>query len=273
MTMAEHALIRQVEDVSLWAWPGLEMDELDGWVLRAAGGVTSRANSAWVSARQGSATSADAVLTLDARLAAMESFYRERGLSPHVQITPAAQPSDLDDILAERGYSLHSPTLVQMAELGAVMAATTPLQQLPHLDVEVSEEFDGGWFDLYAHAEGLNTDADGSSKAYAMRQAIVRNIRPTRAFASLRIGGERVAVGLGVVQDGWLGIFCMHTLPQARRRGAATAILRTLAIWGQLYDARRAYLQVSRANLTAQALYAGLGFGALYGYHYRRLAD
>jgi ribosomal protein S18 acetylase RimI-like enzyme len=88
----------------------------------------------------------------------------------------------------------------------------------------------------------------------------------------LRIDGAPAALGLGVVEGDWLGIFCMTTDPGFRRRGAASAILRTLAIWAQLYDARRAYLQVMDQNTAAQALYARVGFETLYHYHYREKA-
>jgi N-acetylglutamate synthase len=72
-----------------------------------------------------------------------------------------------------------------------------------------------------------------------------------------------------VVEQGWLGIFCMGTLPAFRRQGAANAILRTLAIWAQLYDAQNAYLQVMDENRPAQALYGRVGFTTLYHYYYR----
>jgi GNAT superfamily N-acetyltransferase len=61
----------------------------------------------------------------------------------------------------------------------------------------------------------------------------------------------------------------MATLPVYRRQGAAGAILRTLGIWGQLYDAQHAYLQVMQKNPGAQQLYAQAGFSTAYHYHYR----
>ncbi len=72
-----------------------------------------------------------------------------------------------------------------------------------------------------------------------------------------------------MVEAGWLGIFCMGTAPHFRRRGAARAILRTLAIWGQLYGAQQVYLQVMDHNVAARLLYARVGFATLYHYHYR----
>jgi len=72
------------------------------------------------------------------------------------------------------------------------------------------------------------------------------------------------------VRDGrWLGIFCMATRPEFRRRGAATALLHALSGWGRERNADRIYLQVMEANSPARSVYARAGFTTLYGYHYR----
>ena len=247
--------VAAVEHAAFAAWPGLEVAQVDGWRLRAAGGVTGRANSVW-SLEDGGA------LGLAAKLAAVEGFYAARGLPARFQITPAARPAELDAALAARGYRFYSPTDVQVADLTAILERTTPLRALPFV-VEVAEEFDPQWFSLYATAEGYDP------RTAALRAAILERIEGTRAFVSLSTGGQPAAVGLGVAAGEWLGVFCMSTLPAFRRRGAASAILRTLAIWGSLYDARRAYLQVPVEKDAAHALYAGVGFATAYTYHYR----
>jgi ribosomal protein S18 acetylase RimI-like enzyme len=127
----------------------------------------------------------------------------------------------------------------------------------------VSEEFDARWFDLYCISETV------SSQTAPVRQAILERISARHGFVILYAAGAPAAVGMGVVEAGWLGIFSMATLPAYRRRGAARAILRTLAVWAQLYEARHAYLQVMEHNLAAQTLYADAGFATAYRYHYR----
>jgi ribosomal protein S18 acetylase RimI-like enzyme len=72
-----------------------------------------------------------------------------------------------------------------------------------------------------------------------------------------------------VADEDWIGLFCMATRPEFRRRGAATAVLRALAGWGRHQGAARAYLQVMDDNLPARSLYARAGFETLYHYHYR----
>ena len=61
----------------------------------------------------------------------------------------------------------------------------------------------------------------------------------------------------------------MATLPNYRRRGAASAVLHAIASWGQEQGAGDMYLQVMQNNTPALELYAKAGFKKLYGYHYR----
>ena len=78
-----------------------------------------------------------------------------------------------------------------------------------------------------------------------------------------------VAVGLGVCEQGWGGIFCMRTLNSYRRRGYARRILAALADWAWVKGAKKLYLQVEQDNLVAQVFYEETGFQTQYGYHYR----
>jgi ribosomal protein S18 acetylase RimI-like enzyme len=248
--------IRAIEAAAYDAWPALERTSVDGWRLRAAEGVTGRANSVWAIENGG-------VIGLDEKIAAVERFYGKQGLPSRFQINAAVQPDTLDGILAARGYQIYSPTRVEVAPLERIMEHTPNLRSTPHLEIEVAEEFDDQWFATYARNEAMD------AKTTAVRAAILGAIKGPRAFARLDIEGAPVAVGLGVVGGDWLGIFCMATHPLQRRRGAALGLLRALAIWGSLYDATGAYLQVDEANLEARALYARAGFTQGYGYHYR----
>ena len=50
-------------------------------------------------------------------------------------------------------------------------------------------------------------------------------------LVAVRDEGQVVALGMGVLEDGWLGIFNMATLPAFRRQGLAGAVLAGLADW------------------------------------------
>jgi ribosomal protein S18 acetylase RimI-like enzyme len=248
--------IEQLETLAANAWPAAEVADLAGWRLRYTAGVTRRANSVWPNGATGAMGVAEKVLVA-------EAFYQARKLPTRYQISPAAQPVDLDAQLAERGYGAVAHTAVQVAPLATMLAKTPPLRQTPAFAIEVAEAFDEGWFAAYADF------AEEDPAGFATRREILQRIGVSTGFALLHIDDQPAAVGLGVVEADWLGIFCMGTAPAFRRRGAARAILRTLAIWAQMQGADHAYLQVMHQNRAARPLYADIGFETLYHYHYR----
>jgi ribosomal protein S18 acetylase RimI-like enzyme len=245
-----------IETLAANAWPPEQSITLDGWRLRSARGVTRRANSVWPNA-------GGELVDLEEKLAIVERYYTALGQPAIFQICAAAQPVTLDGLLAERGYSANSHTDVQVAPIQTLLHNLPPLRLRPTFELEVSEEFDAEWFALYCASEGV------SGHAAAVRRSILQRIQPAHGFALLRHAGQPIAVGLGVSEGGWLGIFSMATLPAYRRQGAACAVLRTLAIWSQLYAAENVYLQVMMHNTDARQLYAKAGFTSAYGYHYR----
>jgi len=247
--------IAEVEECARLSWPADDVVALDGWWLRAAQGVTGRANSVWTVRSEGARSLAD-------RVDLAERFYADRGLPCKFQMTPLS-PQGLDEELEQRGYLRSVPNWVQSAPLYQILRSTPPLQMQPHLEIEVAEEFDAAWFALYCEAEGA------TGPAAEVRARILQRIAQPVAFAMATLHGAPAGVGLGVVNGPWMGIFCMSTHPRLRRRGVATALLRTLAIWAGLYDAQGAYLQVKQENAGAIAAYARAGFSVAYPYFYR----
>lgn len=254
--MIDSNIILMLETLSANAWPAAEVETCGGWRLRSTQGVTRRANSVWPNHDDGA-------LPLEVRLAQVEAFYAARHLPTIYQICDAMQPAQLDAVLAARGYIHEAPSCVQIASLATLLERLPSLRHYPTFEVEVSEEFDPQWFDLYCDCEAV------SATAASVRRTILERITPLHGFVTLYADGAPAAVGMGVIEASWLGIFSMATLPAYRRQGAARAILRTLAVWAQLYDAQSAYLQVMEHNVPAQALYAAAGFVTAYRYHYR----
>ncbi|MEJ2758026.1 MAG: GNAT family N-acetyltransferase, partial [Anaerolineales bacterium] len=91
---------------------------------------------------------------------------------------------------------------------------------------------------------------------------------PAVRYVLIRQDGAPAATGLGVAERGWMGVFCVVTVPAARRQGLAGKVMRALAEWGETQGAQRVYLQVMEDNLPALRLYSKLGFQFLYQYFY-----
>ncbi|MEP7054555.1 MAG: GNAT family N-acetyltransferase [Actinomycetota bacterium] len=242
--------VREIEEVSARAWPPLEQQDVDGWVLRAGGGITGRANSVWPRADLGA-------LSLDEKLVAADEFYRTYELPLQIQMTPTTEPDGLAQELAARGFGVtRAARSVQVAPLDSVVAVGVPAAAQLH------EAVNERWYDVVAAVN--SSFAKGAGPA----RALLAGVRQPSAYALVTIDGVPAAAGRGVFDDDWLGIFNMATLPAFRRRGAAAAVLSALAQWAIDSGAKRGYLQMEADNEAARRLYARSGFEHCYHYEF-----
>lgn len=248
--------ILAVERVAFDAWPAAEVRALGGWRLRFNHGVTSRGSSVW----PGPGASGG---TLDARIAAVERFYAERGGAACYQLCPAADPPELDAVLAARGYEVVTPVSVELASAARVAALAAPRG----FEACCTGALDEAWFEVSGRQGRFR------GEAVAVYRGLLDRLAGRAGFARVSLDGAVVAVGLTVAAAPWAGVFSMLTLPAWRRRGLGTAVLGACARWAQGRDAERLYLQVEEDNATARRLYARAGFEPRYPYHYRRLAS
>lgn len=196
--------VAEVERLARQAWPGLEIERVDGWLLRHAAGITRRANSVWPNEAGGD-------LDLATKLTRVEDFYHTRNLPARFQICPAAEPAGLDARLHERGYRAVARTAVQTTTMAALLANLGPGSGL---SVEVTAQPSARWWTCYAAADEV------SAESVAARQAICREIKLATAYAMVLHEGEVMAVGSATTGDGWVGFFNIATLPAYRRMGA-----------------------------------------------------
>jgi GNAT superfamily N-acetyltransferase len=232
-----------LETIAYELWRAPEVEELNGWRLRFAHGLTGRANSVW--------PCGEGSLPLAEKLDLAERWYRAHLAPVLFQITDASRPPELDAALASRGYRVRSaPVSVQVADLGAV-------HERSHGQAELSETLTDDWVARYGQSRGFG------------RLDVARALLASGRCAFARIG--EVAVGRAAAVGEWLGITSMTTAPEARRRGHARAILHALAGWGLGQGCTHALLQVEHGNEAAQELYAGVGFAPHHDYHYRLL--
>jgi N-acetylglutamate synthase len=225
-----------------------------GWWLRHAPGC-----SWWVASVLPHGGSSRAELA--ERIEAAEAYCADRGIPPLIQMTPGAAPVELDAMLAARGYVRKASVSLQTAVTAEVLASVPQgsLSDGP-LRVRLEERPTREWFEVWHGVAG------GESEP---QWRLLQRISERSAYASVLLGDEAVAVGRAVAEDGWAGLFGMATLPAARGKGAAGAVLAALADWAAGNSAGRMYLQVEHENEGAFRLYGRLGFSELCAFSFR----
>lgn len=244
-------LVRDLHARAARALPADETEDVEGWWLRHApdgpwwvGSVLPYAD----------ATPGE----LGRRVATAEEFYADRGATARFQISPGAGPDGLDSALAERGYRRLSVMSLQVAPTARARAPASGASLQVHLDDRPTRPWFEVWHELLG--EGGDPRSDWN---------MLGRVEPPSAYASVIAGNRVLGVGRAVADRGWAGVFGMATVPEARGRGVARAVLAALAGWAQARGAKRMYLQVAADNIPALRLYERLGFVELTRYHYR----
>lgn len=230
-------------------WPAAHSTELDGWLVRRAAGVTLRANSV---------LPAGAPYDLGRALDYVETLYQAHGITPSFQISPAAQPTDLDAQLAARGYQVKNPTLVQCAAVADVLAALP----VPMGEVNISSVADDAWTEFWWQHDGRG----GSAERAVARQILDRG---SALYARIMVGDQIAAIGRLALVDDWSGLYCIAVDPAFRRQGLAQAVIHGLLLEATTSGIGQVFLSVLADNTAARTLYHRFAFSTVSRYHYR----
>jgi len=225
------------------AWPAPVHERLGEWYLRAAGGWTTRANSALPLGDPG--------CSLSDAAAACREWYAARGLPPKVTV-PLPVRRDVADALTRLGWHTQPTVLVQTARLTEVLARVDEGDATVALTTSPTPEFLSA---VSARKSGLPAEAWH-----------VLTSPPAVRFAEVREGGTLLALARGAVVERTLHLGLVEVVPAARRRGLARRVSRTLAGWAAELGATQAVLQVEEENTAAIRLYERLGFRTHHRY-------
>lgn len=264
MTIAGAGDLDHLEQLMNAAWPAPDAEDLDGWFLRSAGGVTQRANSVWpVSAPSDSA----------AALRATTRWYADRRQPVIFQLSHRAENAALEALLDQQSYSKQSQTLIMTATAGPAAApgsaveVTNPLP--PTSTITMSDAPTQDWLELW-----WSVDGRGGPQEMAMAHSILIAAPALYATAhdqhGVAVGTGRLAMPNVAGSAGWGGLYSMAVHPRARRRGIATEILGALTRAGEDRGLHSYWLMVTAANIGAQQLYTRAGFTEQGRYHYRQ---
>lgn len=241
--------IKQIEDMSLNAWPSHKMELYDGWILRFSYFYTHRTNSV-----EQFGTSA---LSWREKVAYCEHEYSRLNSPAIFKISPLVSP-DFDYVLENRGYEIQHTTNVMTMELADAHLDT------PYEKVNFTDDIPDVWIESLFTLKGT-TNPVHRSVVPSMYRAIVKDT----ICASIWHEGKIVATGLGILDRDYIGIYAIHVKENYRHRGYARQICTGLLKEGMRHGAAKAYLQVVEGNTPAEALYTSLGFRFFYTYWFR----
>lgn len=268
-----NTLIKQIEDMSLNAWPSHKMELYDGWILRFSYFYTHRTNSV----EQFGVSS----LPWREKIPFCEEEYQRLGSPAIFKISPLVS-LDFDYMLENRGYQIEHVTNVCILSLdssqkelqprdvpasAAASEGTVPCdiyRTVPTPDVELSDSISPEWIESLFSLKKM-TNPIHRRVVPSMYQAIPKET----ISACVRRNGSVIATGLGILDRDYIGIYAIHVREDFRGKGLARQVCSCLLKEGHKRGAANAYLQVVKDNTPAENLYASIGFRKLYDYWFR----
>lgn len=249
-----------LESLSYNAWPALTTMIYDGWILRFANGYTKRANSI--------NPLYSGNLPLIQKHAYCEQEYHRHNLPVLYKLTSQSPSSEIEAFLKNLNYDLVDLTSVQLKKLSTT--PNDPKSQIKFIQVEelsIDNEFTSRWLKQFLN---LNQDFKSTKSQRLTMTQILQNIFPQRWFYTWFEKKKVVACGLGVLQDGYYGMFDIIVHPDSRSQGFASKLIYQMLAHAQSQGAHTSYLQLVKTNTIATRLYQRFGFEEKYTYWYRK---
>jgi ribosomal protein S18 acetylase RimI-like enzyme len=251
----DDTLLSRIEDACLNASAPPQQHWLDGWLVRTCPGKARRARS--INAV------ADGRMPWPERLEAARALYTAAHLPMVVRITPFTRPAELDQALADRGWT-------QEARTSVWIRPRPPDHALAPASAPGGLHWQTLGADAFAAAVGTLRGSpveQQTGHAYRLRLSPV----PYSGYALVRTAdGQVLTCGQTAREGPYVGVYDVHTHESARRQGLAAKLCEYMLSLNASKDGDIAYLQVEADNVPAQAVYRRLGFVPAYGYHYRQ---
>lgn len=230
--------IRDLESAAARGWPGLQSTLIEGWLLRAGSGFTTRANCALPLRPRAS---------LEA-LPAIAHWYATRDLPLQMQV--------IDQLLAAPpGWDKYRATSMLTAEVTSLNTADITMTLLDAPSAH--------WLSIFRAGTAVSAEAI----------EVVRAVDGEAAFGCYYVDGDlaaiaRAAVTVSDLGTKWLGLSSLEVASPHRRHGIATTMMNQLTSWGTERGATSVYLQVMQENTQAAAMYRALGYTEHHAYQY-----
>jgi len=243
-------MILKIEELSMNAWPSLQTNLYDGWVLRFSNGYTKRANSI--------NPIYPSTISVDTKIQICENIYCKKGLPIVYKITKESCPGDIDAALEAKGYNKQDETSVRTLSL-------IDFKEVSDVEgIKLEFDFTEEWIESFI----LCSDITDELTINTMKKMLA-NITGERICTNIIVNNEIVACGFGVIENNFVGIFDIIVKQDKRGLGYGKDIMQGILKEAQKRNIKSAYLQVVVGNEIAKNLYSKLGFKEVYRYWYR----
>ena len=218
-------------------WPAARMTRVGPWTIRDGQGGGKRV----------SAATADAPTT---DLFQAEQAMRALGQTPLFMVRQGEDA--LDSLLDWNGYTIVDPTNGYIAPVGTL--TDIPIPRVTAFSI---------WEPLAIQHDIWATGGIGPARIAIMHRA------QTKTSILARHRDKPAGTAFAALHNGIAMVHAVEVLPHQRRQGVAQWIMRRAAFWAADNGATHIAVLTTAANGPANALYQGLGFRHLCGYHYR----
>lgn len=188
------------------------------------------------------------------RVESAMSHFRGERIPMRWLLGPSSTPRDLGELLSDQGMKRGRALPGMALDLRAV-----DNELLPE-GLEIREVTDAG---------ALRTCGDTLAEGFELHGEIGRGVSdavvtygrsPTRRWFLGRLNGKAVTASLLVLHEGFAGIYCVATIPEARRKGLGFAITHEPLMAAKAAGHRAAVLEASEMGFP---VYKRLGFTQL----------
>jgi ribosomal protein S18 acetylase RimI-like enzyme len=243
------ARVRRYEAAGFRAWPAASVHYDGTWVIRlTANHPAKRLNSV-------NPLDPNDLVDLENRIARAGRRFEAHGQPLTFRLSPLSG-SVLAGHFDRQGWSMFSESIVMRLPLSDAPLKNA-VDQIPLRDI--------GRFT----AAALKVHGFDPALRAGLSELIAR-IQPDVGLFVLESGGEPVASAICVHDNDLAGFFEIATNVAERGKGHARRLLLSALKWARSRGAHEAWLQVEADNDPACRLYASLGFGEVYRYHYRQ---
>jgi ribosomal protein S18 acetylase RimI-like enzyme len=237
--------VLELDQICNLTWPATESVENSGWLMRASGGVTNRANSVLPLAAN---LEAGSLTDFTEKLAATQDFYQKRNLPTIYQLAlPTWQV--LYDKLSSIGAVEKIRANTMVTDLASAEQRLTA-----GFEIEQSSQFNNEWLELHP-TPGIEKILSGCDATYL-----------TILKKGQTIGTCRIALA-----KGWSSITRVYVHKDFRGQGLGKAIVSAALQASFEQGATKAVLQVEANNAIAIGVYESLGFNFHHEYSYLEL--